>query len=355
MKINSLNKNLIVEQLGESVKEQDSSYKIPAGYITINLSTKGKLGAPATIHVRNLKVRDVISLSTTDNTNLPSRLITVLNDIIYEDVDVANWHEKEVEELMVYIYANFYSRKLNDLPYTVTAEDKEFLRNQGETGVEIVKDIEDGKFKPTFSVDLINDLDTYDLDDNFISDIKITNKNTGFHVTFSYVKYGDRLAIKRWLDKKYANEEKRFAKIKSQIEFNNELILQKGNLDNLIVLDTAESESYKEYINRYLQDSAEIARIISIVDYNGQDVSKMSLEEKYNLIGDDPQIDYGMISKLTKRQNKNLFGIKPEVRIINPITHQTELRRFSFRIPTLVQALQVPGFDRYDDGYDDES
>lgn len=350
-----MNSNIIFNQLKESIEEQRKVENIPAGYIRIKLSTKGKLGAPAVFHIRNFKVRDMFSLSSASEKDAASKLINILNNMIYEDVDVSTWHEKEVEELMIYLYGSFYSKVLENIPYNVTEKDKEFLKSQGEFGEETLRDIENGKYKPVFSIDLFKDLDTYDISDDFKSSIKITNKETGFNVTFGYIKYGDRLIIKRWLDKKYKNEELKFTKIRSQIEFNNNLILNNGNLDNLIPLNKDEEKEYTDYLDKYLEDATEVSKLISIVDYNGQDIRNMSLDAKYEKLANDPQIDYGMIAKLTARQNKNPFGVKPFVNITNPITGEKEERRFSFRIPDVIQALQLPRVDRYDDGYDDEN
>ena len=57
---------------------------------------------------------------------------------------------------------------------------------------------------------------------------------------------------------------------------------------------------------------------------------------------------------MSARQRKMQFGIKPEVSMKNPITGEVVKRPLSFRIPSIIQAMQVCGSDEYDDGYDDE-
>ena len=42
------------------------------------------------------------------------------------------------------------------------------------------------------------------------------------------------------------------------------------------------------------------------------------------------------------------------VKMRNPITKEVVERPLSFRIPSIIQAMQVCGSDEYDDGYDDE-
>ena len=98
----------------------------------------------------------------------------------------------------------------------------------------------------------------------------------------------------------------------------------------------------------------DVSNIVSIVDFNGQDLSDMSIGEKYELLKDDARLDYNLILKMSARQRKMQFGIKPEVSMRNPITEEVVKRPLSFRIPSIIQAMQVCGSDEYDDGYDDE-
>lgn len=348
--------NLILASLREV--ETASKLQIPEGYAEIKLSTKGKVGAPACVHIRNFKVKDIIALSLTTETELPSRLIPLLNDMIYEDVDVSQWHEKEVEELMVYLFVTFYQNTLNEVAFPLLPEDLEYLKNQPD-GEKLLKDIESKEWTPRVNINIIKDVDTYDLADDFSPRITITNKKTGFYVTFDYVKYGDQLIIKKWLDSYFAEDEAKFKVLREQINYNNNLARQiridPSAAEKLIDIPAEQEEAYREYNSRRLQALTEVVRIISIVDYNGKDVSQMSLSEKYELMSQDARIDYGLISKLAKRQEKNPWGIKPEVRMLNPITNEVCLRRFSFRIPIILQAVQISGDDNYDDGYDDEA
>ena len=100
--------NIIYNSLKEAETSAVIAREIPPGYIEVRLSTKGKVGAPEIVHVRNFKVKDVVDLSLTSDSDLPGRLAAILNEMILEDVDVTQWHEKEVIELMVYILKTFY-------------------------------------------------------------------------------------------------------------------------------------------------------------------------------------------------------------------------------------------------------
>lgn len=346
--------NLIMSSLHDF--EEQNTQTIPPGYIEISLSTKGKLGAPKKFHVRNFKMKDIMALSLTEQNDLPERVIQVLNDMILEDVDVSNWHEKEVEETLVNIFMTFFDPIIKNVPFTFTDEDKKYLLENNQ--LDILSDLESGKWKPTTDINIIRDVDTYDISDDFNSKITITNKKTKFFVTFDYVKYGDQITIKKWINSFFKEKESQFDKYKKTVEYNSSL-LSKINIDPTIVdkvitINQEDQDKYNDFISEKLQVLTDVVKIISIVNYNGQDVSNMSLSEKYELMSNDARIDIGMINKLTARQSKYKFGIKPEVRMYNPITKGVSSRPFTFRLPVIISAIQVSGDSEYDDGYDDE-
>lgn len=349
--------NIIFQSLSEIEQEHTASEACPAGYLEINLSTQGKVGAPKKFHIRNFKVRDILSLSLTSEVELPQRLISILNEMIYEDVDVGTWHEKEIEETMVYLFLNFYKDTLTDVVFPLDKEDLEVIK-QKPNGEALLKDIVDKKWTPRTTFTISQDASTYDLPEDFSTQITIKNKTTGFYVTFDYIKYSDQIVIKKWLDNLYREEAYKYKVIEEQLKYNEELSFKiKDNPDQvnrLIRIDPILEEQYRSYLTDRLETATEVIRLVSIVNYNGLDVSGMSLSQKYELMSNDARIDYGMISKLDKRQKKMNFGLKPFVKMFNPITNESCERRFSFRIPSIIQAMQVSGDDNYDDGYDDE-
>lgn len=356
MKPNNRN-NIILTSLKDADIEVKKEISMPPGYIEVALSTKGKVGAPPIVHIRNFKVNEIIALSMTEAKDIPMRLTNTLNDMIYEDVDVAQWHENEVVELMVYLFMTFYKGTIEDIPFQLDDKDREFL-SKTEKGKEKLKDIDAGKFVPKTSVNIANDVDTYEISDDFDPNVTITNKKTGFHITFSFIKYGDQLTIMKWLNTFFAEEEARFEGIKKKLEYNrgiaNQLMDNPEIIDKLITIDKNEEEAYQNYVVRRTQAITEVARLVSIIDYDGQDVSNMSIGEKYELMSEDARIDYGLITKLGKRQEKMKFGLKPEVSMKDPITGEVVKRPLSFRVSTILQAMWIPRDDDYDDGCDDE-
>lgn len=350
--------NIILSSIGEAEKAVKTASEIPAGYVEVRLSTRGKVGAPEVLHVRNFKVSDIIALSMSDRLEIPVRLVNILNEMIWEDVDVAKWHEREVEELMVMIFLTFYKGVLTDIPFLVDEKDLEYLEKQ-EGGKDKIKAIKDGNWVPRVDVNISKDVSTYDVPDDYNPRITIINKKTGFRVTFDYIKYGDQIVIRNWLDSYFADEEARFARIKKQIDINDDLSRQflddPSALDKYIELDKDEENEYREYIVKRAQTITDIANIVSIIEIDGRDVSGLSVGEKYEELKDDARIDYNLISHLSKIQAKTPIGIKPEIEVVDPITREVVKRPFSFRIPVIIQALQLSGDDDDDDCYDVEN
>ena len=350
MKNHNFLEDQMLSTLNQEVQRAKNLASVPPGYIEVALSTKGRVGAPAIIHVRNFTVGELLELSLTTDTDLPRRLIAALNKAIYEDTDVANWHESEIEELLIYIYAEFYKSTLDSVEFPLLEEDYEFVKN-GPDGEQRCKDLREHKWVPRTSITLLRDIDPYEVSDDYSPEITIKNKKTGFYVTFSYIKYGDRLLVKDWLDKVYRDEEKQFDALVETLKHNSSV----ADPSKRLPVDPAEKEAYSDFVAKKLGTLTEVSRLISVVNYNGQDVSKMDVDEKYKLLSQDARIDYGMIAKLAARQDKQPFGLKPFIHMINPLTNEPCVRRFSFRILSILQAMQLSGSDEYDDGFDDEN
>lgn len=353
-----VNENIILKSLKDSQKQTESILNVPTGYIEVSLSTKGKLGAPEIVHVRNFKVSEILALSLTSNRDLPLKLGTILNKMILEDTDVLEWHEKEVEELMLHIFMTFYKATLEDIPFPLNEEDLELISSE-EDGEEKIEALKTGKWVPKTTINIAQSVDTYDIEEDFSPNITLTSKKSGFHVTFGFIKYGDQITIRNWIDSLYSETEKKFEKLKKALEYNkgisNQLKDNPDKINSLIPIDSKLQQEYEEYLIERTSIITEVANIISILDFNGEDVSKLSISEKYDKLGKDARIDYNLINKLASRQKKLHFGIKPEVSMISPFTKEVVKRPVSFRIPTIIQAMQLSGSDEYDDCNYDEN
>jgi len=87
---------------------ETSTKDIPVGYLRMELSTQGKMGAPKVFHVRNFDTREIVELSITADSELPIKLGNILDKLIFEEgVSIHDFHENEVVELLVKLFAIF--------------------------------------------------------------------------------------------------------------------------------------------------------------------------------------------------------------------------------------------------------
>ena len=154
MKNHNFLEDQMLNTLNQEVQRAKNLASVPPGYIEVALSTKGRVGAPAIVHVRNFTVGELLELSLATDTDLPRRLIAALNKAIYEDTDVANWHESEIEELLIYIYAELYKSTLDSVEFPLLEEDYEFVKN-GPDGEQRCKDLREHKWVLCTSITLL--------------------------------------------------------------------------------------------------------------------------------------------------------------------------------------------------------
>ena len=332
---------------------QDS--KVPAGYVPVQLSTKGKLGAPKKFHIRNFNTKDLMGLALTEDHRLPSRILHLLQDMIFEkDVNMYDFHESEVVETMVRVYGAFYSTKLMDVPFTTTDEDYAWMSENysKEKFEEMKKDIEEGHYKPVTDIDL-ETLSYYELSKDFSPIATIKNNKTNFQVGFRIPKFGDAVIVKTWIHEQFGKKDEKFANIERKMQLKNDLMSRYDRtkdaslLEHVPFISQEEEEEYQEYTIEKSRALVDVIRALHLVTFDGKDVSKLTLAERAELV-QDPRVDVNMARKLDAHFEGVKIGIKPEVTMMNPFTRQPCARRFLFRLTTLLQAIQFHENDGYD-------
>lgn len=326
---------------------------IPLGYTAIELSTKGKLGAPKIFHIRNFKTGDLIDLSLTSRDDLPESVVKMIDGMIFEKaVSIKNFHEKEVIELLVRLFMIYFAPNI-DVDFDVLDEDLDYLKDKipYEDYIETLKDLDTKKWKPQTNIDLTK-IKTYDLDEKFSPIVTIASKRTGEKFKFSFPKFGDILIVKKFLKLKFEKEEKQFASLRRMISFQEEMENKFRNgemIDLNKVPNVPESEMQRlhEFDIEKAVYAMDLIRAVQIIGYNGKDLSKMSLIEKLEVL-DTTVLDHNINTKLEKYYSSLKFGINDMIDMYNPIKKITESRRFSFRLMDILQAVKSFDSDELD-------
>ena len=204
----------ITEQLSQLETSIQSDNNIPPGYQKIFLSTQGKYGAPASLHIRNFSVEEALELGSIAQEEIPIKVTKLLQSIILEkDVDIGKFYEQEVAELCLRFYASFYSRTMKDLTYEVDEQDRLWMKNEvygGQESAEYqnwLRGIETGKIKQTFEINL-DTIQYYAIPEDVKKFIKYKNKD--FNCVFQYPRFGDTVLLQKALKDKFRAEDRQF-------------------------------------------------------------------------------------------------------------------------------------------------
>lgn len=339
-----------IEALSTFEKSIDTS--VPVGYVRIELSTRGQLGAPKVFHIRSFDTREVAELSVTAENELPLKLAAIIDKMILEDdCSIKDFHEKEVVELLVKLFTIFYESKI-ELPFPITDEDILYLK---ENNPSLVEDVTAGRYKPTVLIDLAK-INTFDYSEkNIKQNVIITSKKTGFSLKFSYPKFGDAIAVKKYLSTSYKKEDKSIQNIVKKIEYRNRVqqMIDTGKLqtDQLPYISPEEMDLYVQHEIEKAFFTIDLIRALHLVGFEGEDVSDKSIVDKIKLI-QDPRVDHKITQAVEKEFEKMDFGIDPDIEVISPLDNKPCIRRFQFRSMDILQALKTFESDEFITEYD---
>jgi len=351
--MNIVEEDKIPEKVNASSKVpgKKSVYGAPPGYLPIEMSTEGRFGVPKVVHVKNFTTEFLVDLSLANNELLPERLINSLQSLIWEkEVEVANWPEPMAIELLVKIYANFFTPVLTSVDFPVYEEDLTYLEEKGKSAQK--KDIEEGKFIPKIDIDL-RSFHSLPLDPKAKDFIRYEKKDKTFSVKMrSYIRLKDSVLIRKAVEEAYRETDKKYAKIKQDIELRS-VLLSKEKYDNLPVIDDYEFLEWKAYEAQRTLFTIQLAKAVGLVEYNGKNVDDLPLDEKAKIVESDAHFDADLSKLIDKQVEKLRFGIDPEIEVKNPITGEVCKRAFTFRLLDILQAVQLSESTEYDFCYDD--
>lgn len=317
-----------------AVQEREAKANIPANYIPIKLSSLGKLSTPKIVHVRNYNGEDALKLAMTSVSDDPEEsmlqvLLEVLQEMIYEDVNTLDLHQKEMEEIMLNVYLNWWSQFMQDLPYPYEEDELKVTEYFSEDRVQRVKNKEE---VPRVSIDLKR-LSTNNLPSEFKEPIVISKDN--FTCKFKLPRIGDAIKANDYVEEKYLEQESKFTVLVNDIQFN---IRNKNNPN--VEQRHIDKELYAEYLkyrNTRNSDFAKYQQMCSIVEVNGEKVTEDNLFSLYNNID---LKTLGLIQKTVEEYGK--FGVDEDnVPMISPITREEVIRRFQFRALDFIPSMDI--------------
>jgi hypothetical protein len=322
---------------------------VPSGYVSVELSSRGQLGAPKVFHVRNFGVEELVALSLSDPVERQIKICEALQDMIWEkDVKVSNFHEKEVVELLVFIYYTFYGQSFQNLEYDPTEEDWDYLAKQfgGKDAEEYTRarqQFSAGQWKPKFDIDLDKSVKYLELPDDFKSTALVT-KQSGFSCKYSFPRYGDVVLTREVVNRVWKKEDSKYRSIAEILRFrrDSEERIRKGetiNYRSIPNVTQADYDDYYDYEKRKANFIVQVVKALHLVEYRGRDVSQESIDARIAL-AKDPEIDGVTFEQIQKHFDEMQVGIDPMVKVFSPIQEREVDRRFPFRVDTVLQCLR---------------
>ena len=344
-------------KVAEDLQVLESSIKqdIPVGYLRMELSTKGLLGAPSVFHVRNFDTKEIVELSVTSDRELPLKLANILDRLIFEDdISINEFHENEVIELIVKLFALFYDRNI-ELSFPWDDSDITFLEESGRHSQ--AENLKAGVWVPKSSIDL-GELEFYNVNEKTLKRVvELTSKKDGFKVKFAYPKFGDAILVKRYLDSSFKESDEGIRDILKKLEIRkrvfDEADLKGTEADShkIPYISKEELDQYTAHETQKALFAVDLIRALHLQWFEGTDLSSVPLSEKLRYI-EDPRITHGITTKIEKEFKGMKFGINPDISTTNPITNEPCTRRFLFRLVDILQTISQFESDEYDVGYE---
>lgn len=336
------------KEFAEAREERDDN--VPDGYITIELSTKGKLYAPKKFHIRNFSAEDLLGMALVDDDTLPIKVISMLNDLILEkDVDVGKFHEKEVLETLFILYKTFYTSTLKDVPYNLTDDDYKYLQDtlggaDADAYIKQIRDYNSKRWVPKISIDL-NKVKTYELPEDFKPTVRVINNRTGFTCKYGFPQYGDVRDLNDFIQIIYKEEDEKMAPIVSKLRYIEEQKQKRDNgepipFESIPTLTSSEEKAYRDYAMRRNITTMRATRAAHLLEYRGKDISDLSIEKKLTL-ADDPELDLKTYTAISKKLDSTNIGLQKTVKVVSPVTNKEIDYPFSFRLFDVLQAIST--------------
>ena len=287
---------------------------IPPEYLTIKLSSLGKLSAPAILHFRDYSIDDAMKMGLSTDENILETLVGVLNNMVFEKFDCSDLHESELEEIMINIYANFWGKIIKDCPFPFNDEEYELM---SEETIEQYK-----KNFPTVDINL-SKLNNNLISEEFKEPITISN-DQNIKIQFILPKIKHLFIAKEYCENKYIREEQLFHKITENIKYNERIKDESKHKP----IDSEELNQYSEYLKNRADDYVSCKNSLTILNYGNKNFKDMPIEERIKSYREVPFQLWDAIGNIFSKMS---FGIDHNVEVISPLDKKPVIRRVSFR------------------------
>lgn len=291
----------------------------PANYKEKMLSTKGKLSVPAKIHVRDYMGIDAMELSMSNGEDFLEQLLRIVKKMVWEDIDPYMLHQKELEEIMVFVYGTNWDTALQGYEYIPTDEEWEGMTD------DLKKRYTDGETDFTCNIDIAK-IQSIPIPNDFEEPMEY--EKDGIVYQFRLPRIGDSILAKKYTDEKFKNDREDLMPIILADKRGEDLeeYVKDKNGNSIPKFPTKELSRYTEFVDKYLDTIKKATQGQFIVSVDGK--SPEGIENQIAFIDEIPAkvwIEY------TKDLTELNFGMDPEVEVMSPVSRKPVARRFRFQ------------------------
>lgn len=324
-------------------KARENRLNFDENYIAIELSEHGRVYAPKLFHIKNLTVKEVLDLSLADNEEIPNKLLTYLNTkVLEENVNLGDFTKEEYIETLYYVFKVFFTKTIKRHHYIVQESDLNYLKNMngGESAPEYLRlkhDLDTEKWVPMVDIDL-DLVKTYEVPDNFIKEVTITNRVSNFSYTYGLPCYRDLRDIEDFIYYTFQDDIKKYESVEKLLKLRSEQLKRRMDgedipLNAIPVLPKALETQYNAYVYRRQMIYSLSSKAAYLKRIGDKDVSHYNIEDKMQL-AKDPRLDLKHFTDFLEKTQNQRIGLKKEVNLISPITNA--MVKYEFSLDSLI-------------------
>jgi hypothetical protein len=319
-----------INKVSETERELQTSKEVPNDYQTVTLPSRGLLGYPDIIHVRNFSTEDITSILMLDDESAFQGTIKALRKCIWEkELDTFQLHQDDALYIIVQIIKNWWNpdvtllypyeqeeldnlKKLNQLKYQKVMD-----KINKDEGVEIKVPISKLKFKK--------------LKKGFKAPFKMHLNDKGDYIKMDVNRLEHLMVAKNYIGERFEDEDKEMRKlVKSQQDDDNYRYDYQDKLINY-------TDSRTTILTKLLKAQL-------IVEYNGQVLE--TIEDKLRVYN-DVAYDAVLWASYEEVMEKYAFGVVKDITHESPLTGEETNRRYYFRPSIIFQNIEVPRSNKY--------
>jgi len=310
-------KEVIENKNIEILNNLDEKTEYKTGYREINLDSLGKLSAPSKLNYRNYQMDELIDLASLREDRQIEGLVNCLNNMCGSDFDNGDLHFNELIEIMIFLYSA-WGREIK-LSYFLVDENNNIIDDKEKYATINIKDI---KTKP--------------IKEEFKEPINIGDEN--IQVSFVLPRLNHIIKAKRFIREKYKSERRKFSDLEMVLEENSSI----DDISKRKLIDPDLYEEYVSYREKANKDVYIITQIMLIKSINGKDLTDEERLTRYNEIPLDFWVKYNSIA-----EEYSDFGVISKIEVFNEFKQVKEIRRYQFRLNTLLPTLESKNNKRY--------